>query len=229
MAVSEQTLDHQPALHREGSRRVPRPGRRFLLFVMTALLGSATVVGGLAALHEREAGRILTGVSAAGIDLGGMTGDEARSALTARLIDLSAGSITIRSGIGTTTIAFADVGRLPDIDAMVADAAARGRGGSWFDESVAGLRLRLEPEAIGLRLGYDHDMAAAAVARFLGRTALNPIDATVIRGTSAFAATGSVEGRRIDEAATIAAVDQVMRDPASRAGIVIDAPVVRIA
>ncbi len=223
MAVSEQTMDQ------ERSRRLVRPGRRFLLFVLTALLGAAAVVGGLAALHEREAGRILTGISAAGVDVGGMTPDEARAALEARLADLSAGAVTVRSSLGTTTIAFADVGRVPDIAAMVAEAAARGRGGTWFDETIAGIRLRLRPEAVALRLGYEHDVAEAAVSAFVDRKTLSPVDAWVLQGTWGFSVIGSVDGSRIDTTSTMAALDRAMRDPTTRAGAVIEAPVERVA
>jgi vancomycin resistance protein YoaR len=80
-----------------------------------------------------------------------------------------------------------------------------------------------------LRLGFDHDRAAAAVAAFADRMTLNAIDASVVNGTSSFAVTGSIDGRRIDAGATVAALDQAMRDPATRAGTVVQAPVARIA
>jgi len=223
MAVSEGTLTQ------ERTRRRWRPGRRFLLFLVTVALGAAAVVAGLAILHDRQTGRILPGVSAAGVDVGGLTPDAARAALQARLADLSAGSITIRSGIGTTMIAFADVGRVPEIDAMVADAVARGRGGSWLDETIAGIRLQLHPETVALRLGYDHDRAAAAVTAFADRMALGAIDASVVPGAAGFAVTASVDGHRIDVAATIAALDRAMLDSTSRAGAVVAAPVAPVA
>jgi vancomycin resistance protein YoaR len=223
MAVSEETL----VLDR--TRRWPRLARLFLLFVITAILGVAAVVGGLAVLHERQAGRILPGISAAGVDIGGLTPDEARLALEAGLADVSAGSVSIRSSVGATSIAFADVGRVPDVTAMVADAAALGRGGTWLDETVAGIRLQLRPEAIALRLGYDQDRAAAAVGGFVDRMTLNAIDASVVGGVSGFAVTRSVDGQRIDVAATTAALDAAMRDPETRAGAVIEAPIQRIA
>jgi vancomycin resistance protein YoaR len=223
MAVSEQTLD------REDARRLPRPGRRFFAFVVTAALGAAAVVGGLALLYQRDAGRILPGISAAGIDLGGLTADEARATLTARLADLSAGSIVVRSGLGATTLSFTDIGRVPDIDAMVADATSVGRGGSWLDETIAAIRLQLKPEALGLRLGYDHDRAAATLTSFADRMALRAIDASVIRGTGGFAVIVGVDGRRIDAAAALAEVDRLMADPATRAGAIVVAPVTRVA
>ena len=223
MAVSEGTLDQVR------TRRLWRPGRRFFLFVLTAVLGAGAVVAGLVVLHERQIGRILPGVSAAGVDVGGMTPDEARTALQSRLADLSAGSVMIRSGLGTTSIAFADVGRVPDIDAMVAEAAALGRGGTWLDETIAGIRTQLRPETVALRLGYDHDRAAAAVAAFADRMTLNAVDASVVSGTAGFAVTGSIDGHRLDPAATVDALDRAMRDPATRAGAVVQAPVARIA
>ena len=89
MAVSEVTLEQGV------TRRFWRPGRRFFLFVLTTLLGVAAVVAGVFVLHDRQMGRILPGISVAGVDIGGMTSDEARAALQARLADLSAGSVTI--------------------------------------------------------------------------------------------------------------------------------------
>jgi vancomycin resistance protein YoaR len=223
MAVSEVSLEQGVA------RRFWRPGRRFFLFVLTTLLGVAAVVAGLVVLHDRQTGRILPGISAAGVEIGGMTSDEARATLQARLADLSAGSVTIRSGVGTTAIAFADVGRVPDIDAMVAEAATLGRGGTWLDETIAGIRTQLRPETVALRLGYDHDRAAGALGTFADRMTLNAIDASVVRGTAGFAVTSSIDGRRIDTAAALDALDRAMRDPATRAGAVVQAPVARVA
>jgi vancomycin resistance protein YoaR len=223
MAVSEGTLDQAQ------TRRLWRPGRRFFLFLFTVVLGVGAVAAGLAVLHERQIGRILPGISAAGVDVGGLTPDAARAALQTRLADLSAGSVIVRSGVGTTSVAFADVGRVPDVDAMVAEAVGLGRGGTWLDETVASIRLQLRPETVALRIGYDHDRAAAAVAAFADRMTLNAIDASVVSGTSGFVVTGSVDGRRIDTVATVDALDRAMRDQATRAGAVVQAPVARIA
>ena len=223
MAVSEDTLERRRAIH------VPRPGVKFLAFVAATLLGVALVAGGLAAYHESLVARIMPGVSVAGVTVGGMSLDEARAALAEQFRGLSEGAVTLRSPIGSTTITFADVGRGADIDAMVAAAFARGRGGSWLDETIAGLRLRLEPEAVGLRLLYDHDKTAAAVSAFAMRMALSSIDASIVRTTTTFVVMPSVDGSRLDELAAVAAIDAAMRDPATASGLRIDAPVYRLA
>jgi vancomycin resistance protein YoaR len=223
MAVSEQTIEQ--TIENERTRRLVRPGRRFLLFVLTILLGMAAVVAGLVVMHERQVGRILPGISAAGVEIGGMTPDDARAALAAHFAEVSAGSITVHSSAGTTQISFAEVGRVPDIDGLVADAAARGRGGSWLDETIAGIRLQLHPETIDLRIGYDHDLAAAIVARYVDRMRLDAVDALVVRAAGSFAIADSVDGWTIDPAATLDAVDRAMRDTSTRAGAVVEAPV----
>src|SRR5258706_2125889 len=89
--------------------------------------------------------------------------------------------------------------------------------------------LQMRPETVALRLGYDHDRAAAAVAAFADRMTLNAIDASVVSGTSGFVVTGSIDGHRLDVAAAVDALDHAMRDPATRAGAVVQAPVARIA
>jgi vancomycin resistance protein YoaR len=223
MALSEQTIEQVRP------RRLWRPALFALVFVLTALTGAALVLGGLAIFHEREAGRILPGVSVAGVDVGGSTPEEARAALAARLADVSAGGVVVRSGMGSVTLRFSDVGRTPDIDSMVADAAAIGRGGTWFDETLAAFRIRLHPESVGLRLGYDRERAAAAIRTWAARMTLGAIDAKVVVTPSTFAVIPSTDGWAVDPSPVIAAVDAVMRDPSSRAGATVTAAVRRIA
>ncbi len=222
MAVSEEVLEQRRGLH------IVRPGRRFLAFVFAAVLGIGAVVGGLVAFHESLAGRILPGISAAGVDLGGLTADDARSALVARYGALAEGGLTVKTDVGSTTIPFAEVGRGADIDAMLAWAGAQGRGGTWLDETIAAIRLRLEPTSIPLALTYDHDRAAAAVSRFVDRMALQPVDASATRTANGFVTIPSVDGQQVDGAAAITAVDGAMRDPAIVAGATVTAPVGRI-
>jgi len=222
MAVSEETLDRRRAI------RIARSGRKFVAFFIAAVLGVALVIGGLVAYHQTLVGRILPGVSVAGVNVGGLSPDAARALLADRFRGLAEGGLTIRTTIGSTTIAFADVGRSADIDAMLADANAVGHGGSWLNETTAGVRLRMQPQEIALRLRYDYARAAAAVAAFAGRMALGSIDATIVQTAPGFRVTPSVDGSRVDESAVMAAVDRAMADPATPSGATITAPIDRV-
>jgi vancomycin resistance protein YoaR len=157
-----------------------------------------------------------------------MAPDDARALLSDRLRGLSQGAVTIKTAIGSTTIGYADVGRSADIDAMLGEAYAVGRGGSWLDETAAGIRHRLQPEQIALRLGYDHDRAAAAVAAIAGRIHLGPIDASITKTSGGFQVVPAVDGSGVDAASLMAAVDHAMADPASAAGLVLTVPTTRI-
>jgi vancomycin resistance protein YoaR len=222
MAVSEETLETRRGIG------VLRPGRTFLAFVIAAVVGIGLVLGGLYAWHDSQAGRILPGVSAAGVDLGGLTPDQARAALETRYGAIAKGGLLLRAPIGSTTVPFVDAGRAADIDSMVADAAARGRGGSWLEETIAAIRLRLEPQSIDLRITYDHAKAAAAVDAFARLVATQPVDAQVIRAGTGFATVPSTDGAQLDEAAAVAAVDAAMQDPSTLDGAAVTAPAIPV-
>ena len=206
-----------------------RPLARLGLFVVALGLGLGIVLGGLALYHAQGAGRILPGVSIDGLDVGGLTADQARAAVAERFAPLSAGAITVRSGLGNHRVAFADVGRGADLDAMVADAAAIGRGGTWLDETLASFRLRMEPRDVPLRLTYDHDKAAAAVAAFASRMSLRAVDARVGSSARGFGVARGVDGHGLDVDAVVADVDALMHDRRTRDGAVVQAAVKSIA
>jgi vancomycin resistance protein YoaR len=222
MAVSEESMPRRRAI------RVARPGRKFVAFVASLGLGIAAAFGGLAAYHQTLVDRILPGVSVAGVDVGGMTSSDAHAVLEERFRGLSEGGLLVRSGLGSTTIKFADVGRFADIDAMVAEAVAVGHGGTAVDETIAGLRLRLHPETIDLRLRYDHDRAAAAVTAYAARVRLGSIDASLVAAGAGFRVIPSIDGSGVDATATLAAVDRAMTDPTTVGGAGVDAPATRV-
>jgi vancomycin resistance protein YoaR len=223
MAVSEDSLERRRAIH------VPRPGVKFAAFVIATVLGLGLVVGAVAAYHQTLVDRIMPGVSVAGVDVGGMSSDEARASVAERYRALSEGNVALQSSVDSAKVTFADVGRAADVDAMIADAYARGRGGSWLDETIAGLRLRLEPQGVGLKLRYDHDLASAAVSTFARRVARGSSNASIVRTTAAFLVIPSVDGSRLDELAALAGVDAALGDPAPPWGATNDAPVFRVA
>jgi vancomycin resistance protein YoaR len=223
MAVSEETLPRRRWI------RIARPGRKLVAFVFSSVLGVGLVVGGALAYHQTLVGRILPGVSVAGVNVGGLAPADARTLVADRLRGLAEGGLIVRTSIGSTTIAFADVGREADVDAMVAEAYAVGHAGSWLDQTAAGLRLRLQPEAIALRLLYDHNRAAAAMTAFAERMALGSIDASITPSGKGFQVIASVDGSKVDETVALAAVDRAMVDPATLVGSQVNVPVVRAA
>ena len=128
------------------------------------------VLLGLVAFRQSYADRILPGIQVGGVEVGGLTRAEARAALVAALGPLEQGDVTVRSGVGYVVIPYAEVGRTVDFDAMVDRAAALGRDSTRFAETVAGLRLLVEPVAMPPIIRFDRARLDGALAAYRDRT-----------------------------------------------------------
>ncbi len=220
MAVSEEILEQRRGIH------IVRPGpplRR--LRRSPSMLGIAAVVGGLVAFHESLAGRILPGVSAAGVDLGGLTTDEARAALTARY----GAAVRGRS-------APADRSRHDDDPVQRGrsrrghrrDAGRRDRARPRRDLARRDDRRDPSPPRAGDRSRSSSPTTTTAPPRPCRRSSIGwPCSPSTRRRRGP--RTASSRSRRstvepVDGAAALAAVDAAMRDPATVAGAAVAAP-----
>ena len=111
--------------------RVPSPWLRFVLAVVTALAASLLIgAGALFAYDQAYAGRVLLGVRVGPVDLSGLTPDAARAELRRVYGSLSDGRIVLTGVEEPQVIAFSEIGRGPDLDALIGAAMAVGRRGS---------------------------------------------------------------------------------------------------
>lgn len=159
---------------------VARPGRTARGFVIGGLLGILLVVLALVALRHAYVDRILPGVQAGGVDVGGLTRTEARLTLAAALGRLEDGAVTVHSGTGWAVIPYSVVDRSVDYEGMLDRAVAVGRDGTRFDEAIAGLRQLLEgPVSIPTVVGFDQERLAEELKGFADRGYRQPVDAGV--------------------------------------------------
>ncbi len=188
-------------------------GRRLAMrFALSFLLGVALVVGiGAGALYawgRQYDGRILPGVHTGTTDLSGLTPDEARAAIAAAYAPLAAGSIVLSGPSGDTTIPEAAIGRGPDVAAILDAALTAGRKGApladLIDAPQAALHSVVVPEAVT----YDRAKLAAAIDSLAATIDTSAVDATVtVAADRSFQPTASKDGRVVDRAALIAALD----------------------
>ncbi len=198
---------------------IARPGRGARAFVIGTVLGLLLVLGALYGVGQAYAGRILPGVRIDGVDVSGLTQADARSLLAGAFGRLEQGSVTVRSSVGSTKVSFAEVGRRVDVDGMVARAAGVGRGGTWFEEGLAALRLRVEPVTMPALIGYDRDRLAAVLDAIAARAYLAPQDARVTVGRSGYAAVPSVPGVRIEVDRALHEIEAALVDRAAPTSI----------
>jgi len=148
-------------------------------FVIGFLLGVLVVIGGLIGFRQALAGRILPGVLVGGVDVGSMSPVAARAALADRFGTLERGTVAIKTGRGTAAIPFERLGRKVELDAMVDRAVAVGRGGSAFDEALAGLRLLVQPVTVAPVVTFDRARLTTELTTFSDSLRIEPVDAAV--------------------------------------------------
>src|SRR6476646_6265896 len=222
MAVTSQAAETQAGL------QIVRPGRAARAFVLGALIGVAVVMGALAGVRQAYVDRILPGISVGGVSLGGLTRADARAALATSFGPIDQGSIIVGSSAGTIRISYGAVGRAVDIDALVDRAMAVGRGGTRFDEIVAGARGLLHPTSLPPVVSYDPARLATALDMF-ERTAYQPsLSAAVVRTGTGFTVQPATVGTRVDARLLLDSLDAALRDPSTGSAIQVTAIVTNV-
>jgi vancomycin resistance protein YoaR len=191
------------------------PGRVARRFTIGVLLAALLAVGALVVFAQSYGGRILPGVVVGGVAVGGMTEAEAQTALDGALGGLEDGRIELVSSRTTGVITYAEVGREIDDERMLADALAYGRGGTRFDEAIAGLQGLVRPMTVPIRIGYDRPTLAAKLAAFRVLGERPATDATVHQLHGTFVATPAHEGVTVDTSVVQDRIDAALVDPAT--------------
>lgn len=183
--------------------RRPQRGRWGLLWLLFPLLFALVVAvgvlaGGMSFVYARE--RIVPGVTAMGVPLGGRTTAEAAAALQSRWDEQG---VVLRNGELTWPVAPAALGMTLDATATAEAASGKGRsldslravlgeGRSWFDTPPV--------------WGFDPTVAHATLTDLAPQLAVAPVDATIaIRGGRA-ETVPAIEGRELDLQATLTAL-----------------------
>ena len=177
-------------------------GLRFMVaFVAGLVLAAAVAIGGVYAFEQQYNGRILPGVRVGGVDLSGLTPGQAKAQLSQAYASLEEGRIVVVGPDDEQAIAYTEIGRRPDVEAIVADALVAGRGGTPIERVVAEARTALRGVGLAPRITFDGSLVAERLAALTRPLDRDPVDATVVRTPSGFATTPAGEGRRLDDSA----------------------------
>lgn len=178
---------------------------RLTLIIVTILLLSNLVAALLAAGYQiYYDGLIYPGVSVWGVDLSGMTPQEASSTLNGMFTYPQRTTITFRDGDNVWPISAADLGIHFDVERTVQTAYEIGRDPNMFTSLREQAQAWREGYNISPVMVYDQMKAEAyidAIAQPINRPAL---DATItVDGLEVITAPGQV-GRQVDQRATLA-------------------------
>jgi vancomycin resistance protein YoaR len=180
-----------------------------LLVILVPVMLVGTVAGGLLAWDAGYEGRVLPGVHVGDADLSGLDRTQAGAAIAAAH-PYQDGRIVLRTPDGGVAIPYADFGRRPDVDALVAEAMASGRVAGLPERTLAQLRQAVEGAVIEPRVVLDEPALVAAVTAALRPLERDPVDATIAMRPVGPVTTTARAGRSVDPgpvaAAAVAAV-----------------------
>lgn len=193
----------------------PALGLLFAVFTTAGLLALAAV-SALAWYQWRYSDRIYPGISAAGVPLGGLTVEEAASAVTDALNPYPGAAITLRFGDKSWVLTPDQLGVAVDGSATAAQAFAVGRHGlaGTAGSSVLGMLTGLQQDALdqwqALREGahlepilqYDGEAQAAVIRRVQEEVDLAPVEGALAITETDVTGTPGRLGRAMDAEST---------------------------
>ena len=205
-----------------------RVSRVLVAFVIGALLVTLAAVGTVLAYEQNYTGKVAAGVSIGGVDVAGLTRDEASAKLQTAFASIGTGTLTLNAPTGVTTLTYAQLGRRPDIDAMLDQAFAIGRTGNPVQRVVEEARTALNKVAVAPLVAIDRDVLAASIAKLAGTIDLTPTSAVVASSATGLIDTAAIWGRSVDQTAMVAAITAALAAPDAPATISTDLAVVPV-
>ena len=214
-----------------------RPRRRRSLalrfgasFVVAFVLAMGIGTGVMYAWGRQYDGLVLPGVRVGSTDLGGLNREQAEAQLAKAYGSLATGQIKLTGPDGDSkTISYADVGRGPNTSALVDAALAAGRHDEPLANLIGAPQAAIHGVTLDAGVAYDHDKLAAAVESLATTIDQTPVDATVSAGQGGtFSVTPAKNGRAVDKAALLTALDKQLAALGTPASITLAVPVVSL-
>src|SRR5688572_25180408 len=156
-----------------------------------------------------HAGKIIPGVDVGGVDVSGLTRQQAAAVLRDELPDATEGALTLQLGSSRATIAFSDVDRDYAIEQMLDGAATVGGGVAVVDQ----LRALNHGVSVPVSMTWNNDALAGAIRAAVADANGEVADAAVGREGASYVARPAVAGITFDETAAYEAATRAIADP----------------
>src|SRR4051794_10585754 len=180
--------------------RRPSPRFRFgVAFLLGVILATSVGAGALYAFDQQYLGRILPGVRIGSVDLSGLDAAAAADRISAEYASLGQGEVVVGGPDGSVAIPYADIGRGPDVAAMVDTAMGIGRGGDPFSRVVEDARTAVRGATIQPMVTFDAVALADRISAAATAVRQEPVEAFVTRDLKGkFVLSPSAPGRAAD-------------------------------
>jgi vancomycin resistance protein YoaR len=184
----------------------PRAALRFAVAFLVGLIAALALgAGALYAYDQQYAGRILPGVRVGGIELAGLTREEAVERVAETYRPVGNGAIQLNTPDGPIQVSFGLIRRHVDTDALVDAALGVGRSGTTVDRVIAGARTALRGASVEPTVSFDAEAVARNIERVARSLDRDPVDAFVTTTEKGFELTEGSDGRTADAGPAIEA------------------------
>jgi vancomycin resistance protein YoaR len=201
-----------PATPFAGTRR-RRTLRRFAAAFVFGILGVLAIsAGALAAFDASNTGRILPGIHVGAVDLSGLTPAEARLRLNDGYASLQDGELTLVADDATQAITFASIGRRLDVDVIVDQAMAVGRGGATLERIASNVRNMVRGIEIAPLATFERAALRLEILELAAKANRAPLSASVVLTGEEFVVSDASNGRSTDLDTAFAAATTLLGD-----------------
>ncbi len=178
-----------------------RAGFTFALTIVAIAVFAASFAVGYARIHD---GRYLPGVEVAGVSVAGLAPVAAAAEVRDQLPSLSSGNLVVNVNEVAQPIGYSDFGRDYDLDLMLDQAFALGRGANFVEQLQEQLRILLNGVSIAPAVTWNSEQLTEQVAALAYAAQSNPVSATINRVDGRYVVSPSVEGQSTDVATAVA-------------------------
>lgn len=215
-----------PAVPASGTTDTRSWARPLAAFILGAV--GAIALGGslLLAYDAAWAGRVIPGVSVGTTDLSGLDRAGATAALRSAHRSDGDGWLVLRLPDTELSIAYAEVGRQPDVDGMLDEAMAVGRTGGIIERTIGEIRTLLGGVRLAPRVTLDARALDARVDMLLAGAETRPVDASIAMTPSGIATTSGRSGRSFDHDGVRTAARRALASAGAPAQVAVDVPAV---
>ncbi len=193
--------------------------KSFIFLAALVLILVVAAVGAYAYDSSRE-DVIATGVTVAGVDVGGMKADEARTAVQRELQGALDEPIVVRRGGQRFTLSAQDAGVHADVGGMIDEAVAKSRDGSIVTRVARDITGGSEDAQVPARVTYSEQAVDGLVKRVAAKLDQEPRDASVdfpsleeVEEQPGIEVRTAALRQRIAQSLTVPGVDRVVKPP----------------
>jgi lipoprotein-anchoring transpeptidase ErfK/SrfK len=189
--------------------------RVFVIGTATVLLVLAAGAGGLYAYDSSRSDVIAKGITAGGVDVGGLNATRARDVLQRSLGPKLGQGVALRWGDQHWTLSAANIDARLGVDRMVREALKRSREGSFLDRAVRDLRGEKVQAAVPMRIAHSRQKLYGFIDVIAKEIDKPAVSATINPNGYSLNVTASHEGIAVQKRFLAARILRQLRDPTS--------------